>query len=628
MLYQNRLFYISLRGCLWLTVFGAVGCSGAVRPFGEEATDATSVGDEPTITEIDRETVAGDEALSKEDGGLADDGGPNEDGAVSEDGPGYPFSSIRVTWVPCSFIEGANDGLGECASTEMPLHWEKPEGATFTVGAKRRRSSAANPTAQLWFLHGGPGASGVKDLPPMMQKLQDAYPELDVYTLDPRGTGTSEYLGCPDQESSASAGGANITDGEVDACIAYLKRTYGDRLDLFGTTPAAIDLAAYIHATHQAGLKVFIWGGSGGTFWGQRYLQLFPNQADGLILEGNEPPDGSLVFQDEAHDKVGRGILSLCSQDSFCKAKLPDPLAFLSQLETRLDQGFCSALSLNAGSLKQVLVQLAYYSPYHDTIPAFLYRINRCNSADQTAIDHLFSVLFGGEDPPGVMSQVLYFNEVYSELWAHKRFADNAALVQYLDQLYTGGSLFMTYGAYYQNNLYLKWPRYQDPLDDTWPITNVPLLILQGLLDPATPHEQALSMAAHYTQPLQTFVTFPYAAHNAVSGSQVSRDKAVPSCGLSLWIKFMKQPQVELDRSCASQTLAPDFEGKQWGNTFFGTVDYWQNIQPAPGLGSLVGPDHLPEMYRPVERALARALRRSAPELAERYRTGRQDVGR
>ncbi len=43
---------------------------------------------------------------------------------------------------------------------------------------------------------------------------------------------------------------------------------------------------------------MLIWGGSGGTYWAQRYLQVYPDQADGVVLEGIAGPQSSLATQD------------------------------------------------------------------------------------------------------------------------------------------------------------------------------------------------------------------------------------------------------------------------------------------------------------------------------------------
>ena len=70
--------------------------------------------------------------------------------------------------------------------------------------------------------------------------------------------------------------------GEMDACIAYLENTHGDDLGIFNATNAAIDLAAGIHLCRSEGQEVFIWGGSGGAYWGQPELAEKVDRGDWL----------------------------------------------------------------------------------------------------------------------------------------------------------------------------------------------------------------------------------------------------------------------------------------------------------------------------------------------------------
>jgi hypothetical protein len=111
-------------------------------------------------------------------------------------------------------------------------------------------------------------------------------------------------------------------------------------------------------------------------------------------------------------------------------------------------------------------------------------------------------------------------------------------------------------------------------------------------------------------------VSFPHAAHNAVSGSPISIDPASPTCGKLLWLDFMQDPTAELDLGCVADLLPLDFEGRTYGAYFFGTMDYWSETAakrvPAP----------LPPALRPATAALAAQLRQALPELARRVDSG------
>lgn len=547
-----------------------------------------------------------------------DDNDDNDDhNDDDDDDDGYPIDEVTVEWFDCSLYEGADDGLAQCASTQMPLYWEDPARGAFTSYAKRLLSSSSQSEGQLWLLHGGPGASGVHDFPSYMEYIQDVYPELDLYTLDPRGTGYSEHVSCPDQESYSSDQGANISPAELDDCLDYLEKEYGEDLQVFNTTYSAIDLAAYIQATKKEGQKVLIWGGSGGTFWGQRYLQIFPEQADGLVLEGIVPPEFSIGFQDEASEKVNRRIMELCTEDDFCSAKLPDPISTLTDLYIKLTGGHCSQLGLSVQELKNTFDYLAYYYPHHTTIPALVYRLDRCDEADKVALSHFYQKAFGGKgDESGKsFSQVLFFNETFSELWEHSMFADNDAFLAYLDGVYEE-AIFATGKGYERNDYFLKWPVYSDVRDDKWAETEVPMLMLQGVIDPATPYDYAVTLADHFNNPRQHFVSFPYAPHNVANGTPLTTDGQV-HCGQQLYTDFLIDPTGELDTTCVNQALPLDFEGAAFGNYFFGTPDYWENPETLADAKASV-PQISPIMPH-IERELGRRLRLACPEMARRF---------
>lgn len=506
-----------------------------------------------------------------------DESEDDSDDIDSKDDDDDPWSEIEVKWFPCSLYEGADDGRAECSSTKMPINWTYTGLGTVTSYAKRMLSQKSESVGQLWLLHGGPGASGVIGLPALMEEFQEAYPEYDAYTIDARGTGYSEFLECPDQESSTSPGGVEISLEEMPDCIDYLEDTHGERLEEFSTTNSAIDLAVYIDATREKEKKTLIWGGSGGTFWAQRYLQLFPDQADGIILEGIVPPDFSIGFQDEFEEKVGLEILRLCTDDPFCANKLPDPETTLANLYDLLDAGHCYMLGMSVELLKLTFDYLSYYYPFRDAIPALIYRLDRCDPGDMDAIVYLFDVLFGtSSSTDKSFSMVLFFNETFSELWDHPQWETNDDFLDYLDEIYED-PLFLHGKGYDRNDRYLLWPKYTDYLDDQWAQTDVPILMLQGKLDPATPYDTAATLKDHYTGANQTFVTFPYGSHNVTNGSPTGSYADETHCAKQLWLDFMEDPTAPLDISCAAQTLPPDFEGTYYGPNLFGTDDYWEN---------------------------------------------------
>ncbi|HPQ72105.1 MAG TPA: alpha/beta hydrolase [bacterium] len=524
----------------------------------------------------------------------------------------FPFDDLAIEWESCSLAAGYQDGRAQCATVEMPFNWFEPDGRTFKVFVKRLLSTADEVSGQLWLLHGGPGGAGSIDLPGYMDFYQRENPDIDLYTIDARGTGYSEYVGCPDQESYSSSSSYYIDMTEIPACVEYLEQTYGEDLSVYNATNAAIDLAAMIHHTRKVGQKVFVWGSSGGTYWAQRYLQFFPDGADGIIVDSIAPTGCSLVFQDEYADKVTARLLEMCAADEFCAAKLPDPETTLRNLWDKMNDGHCSSTGLDALTVKIWIDNLVYYYPYNSTVPALIYRLDRCDEGDRTALVTFFNKMFGsGKSKAGDdwgddlnilrFSYVLFFNQLSSEMWEHQKFTDNDALLAYLDGVYDDG--LMGFGkGYDRNDIYLQWPRYDDPYDEQWPETDVPMLMLQGKLDPATPYDYALEMTEHFDKPHQYFAGFEYAAHGVGGSTPLTTDDSGLFCADILFFDFIHDPQGELDMSCIDQTLPPDFEGTLYGPYLFGTPDYWENptIKSAPALN----PPDLPPRFRLFQREI------------------------
>lgn len=519
----------------------------------------------------------------------------------------WGFNTLSVEWNPCSLYPDADDGLAQCATVSMPLRWlDQAQGEHFETYAKRLLSSSEESEGQLWLLHGGPGASGTVGLPSMMEEMQAYYPQLDLYTLDARGTGWSQWLGCPDQEETDSEYGSWITLDELDGCIEYIEENYDGILDVYNTTNAAIDLAALIHHTGEDGKNVLIWGGSGGTFWAQRYLQFFPDQADGVIIEGIVPPDESLVFQDEYDDLIARRILEWCEQDDFCSAKLPDPVGTLEALYDKLDDGHCSYLGIDTAGVKSFIRGMDYYYPTNQFMPAFIYRMDRCDTGDINAIYNFYMLMWGQEEDEHSFSNALFFNEGYSELWEYKDFADNDELAAYLEGVEEEGLITMGMGLE-RNEYYLAWPKYTDPYDDTWAQSHVPMLMLQGQIDPSTPHDFAEAVGQHFDGDHQHWTSFPYSTHNVASGSPMDDDINATHCGQQLFVDFLKDPYGDLDTSCIEDVLPLDFEGTQWAPILLGTADFWENDAPtSKGPGAPAPTAQLARSMKELGRMLAR----------------------
>jgi pimeloyl-ACP methyl ester carboxylesterase len=518
---------------------------------------------------------------------LGDGGSGGEAGAPPASG---------VVWESCPLYLDQPDGpQAECATIDVPLRWVEPDGPTIGIFVQRRLGSG-NVRGQLWLLEGGPGGSGA-DFDAFMDEMHDRDPTLDLYAIDHRGVGRSARLSCPAEETEESEWGASVSPDEAAGCRDALVDAWGDDLAEFTTTAAARDLERLIERTAESEKDIFVYGVSYGTYWAHRYLEVAPAQATAVILDSIAPPGESFVAYDADFDQVGQDFMGLCGADALCSQKLgPDPWARVDELTTLLEGGHCPQLTetwgLDASSVPVVLATLLMSPVTRTYLPALVYRYTRCSAGDVAAIDQLLTVFFGGPQETSyydaLSSDGLFYNVALSELWPNESEHPTAASIE-SEQ----AGLHVTVGltprvAAVQD----VWPAYPD--DEyvyEWADTGIPLLMLNGDLDPQTPIWVAAPAGENLNAANQQFVLVPRSAHCTVVSTPVAQPGDTP-CGLSIMMSFLEDPNVPVDTSCIASIPVETFTGVPANNQYLlGTADLWENdagnAAPSPAPAAL-----------------------------------------
>jgi pimeloyl-ACP methyl ester carboxylesterase len=487
---------------------------------------------------------------------------------------GCSSSDAHISWSGCSLIEGKSDGLAECATVSLPLDDSQAVPGTIGIHVKRLRAATQPARGQVWFAEGGPGGAATYALAPLMQFYAAKHPDLDMYAADHRGTGGSEPLTCPAQEKAGLA-----TADLIAACGQVVSQQWGNRLPFFSTTESARDLGRLIELAREPGQKVFVTGGSYATYHILRYLQLYPAQADGIVLDGILPPGSNFVNFDVDMNQVGQQFFARCASDAVCAAKLgPDPWAILVAGEDSFDQGHCPDLRITSAEVRSLLGAMLYTRPLSDYLPALTYRAQRCTSDDVAAISYFYSrvqTAFAGS--AGGFSRPLQIYISVSELWSYP--TPGVASVQAaLDQtsIAAGASLQTAMAAD-------SWPRYDPaPYAGQWPQTTVPMLMMNGGLDPATPLAQAISVKDHFQGQNQTFIEFADEGHG-VEGQSPTDVQWKHDCAFQIVNQFFNDAEAQLDTSCLAQVLPLNFSGEPTLNqSLWNTTDVWENPAVSP----------------------------------------------
>ena len=518
-------------------------------------------------------------------GGSGGDGGAPPTGEGGSGGEAGAPATTEPAWEPCPlYLDEPNGPEAECARIEVPLRWSEPDGPTIDIFVQRLLGTG-DVRGQLWLLEGGPGGSGA-DFDAFMEEMHDLDPTLDLYAVDHRGVGRSARLTCPAQETPGSEWGNSVSPSEAPGCRDALLETWGDDLAEFTTTAAARDLERLIERSAESEKDIFVYGVSYGTYWAHRYLQVAPAQATAIILDSFAPPGESFVAYDADFDQVGQDFMALCGADTLCAEKLgPDPWSRVEDLTIALQGGHCPDLTatwgLDASSLPVVLASLLMSPVTRTYFPALVYRYARCSPEDVVAIDQLLTVFFGGSGETSyydeLMSDGLFYNVALSELWPDAAEHPSVAAVE-AEQ----ASLHVTVGLTPRVTAVQDvWPAYaDDEYVDEWASTGLPILMMNGDLDPQTPIWVAEPAGENLDAANQQFVVVPRAAHCAANATPVAQEGDQP-CGLSMMLSFLADPAVPADTSCIATIPVESFTGVPGNNLYvFGSTDLWENAAP------------------------------------------------
>jgi pimeloyl-ACP methyl ester carboxylesterase len=256
-----------------------------------------------------------------------------------------PVPVPALEWVDCG------DGF-ECATAEVPLDHDRPRRGTIQLALIRRPApDPAQRIGTLFVNPGGPGGSGVEFLRTAPEQAFAALAGFDIVSWDPRGVGASvPAVDCaPAVEGPVEFHRPNTVDpaqlvADADAYIASCVAGSGELLAHLSSANSARDLDLLRQAVGDERLNYV--GVSYGSMIGAAYATLFPGRTGAIVLdspvdveEWTDRPIDTIREQLTGFENALDRFFALCAgAGAACPLGQHDPEANFDGILARLDR--------------------------------------------------------------------------------------------------------------------------------------------------------------------------------------------------------------------------------------------------------------------------------------------------
>ncbi len=471
--------------------------------------------------------------------------------AAAMGGPAAAASPIAL--VPCG-----GKPLIECGSISVPLFWSHPGiGRPLTVkfrvyGHTDQRAPGAEPVVAF---EGGPGYPSIGSAESYLFMLGPLHRTHDLIVMDQRGTGGSSVIDCP-----ALQNGVGIYEQAAAACA----RRLGMRAGAFGTAAVGDDLAAILRGLGIG--KVDVYGDSYGTYAAQVFTLHHPGLVRAAVLDGTY--DNSFnPFEPEESVSLRHAWRALCARSGACHGILRSIGAFSRSLEShplvgtgRDADGDVEHVHLTPVVFAQLVEDATFSYTFFRDLPGALHAYRHGDRAPimrLAAEDVSFDAAGGGAAGYSVGDFAAVSCHDYPTIWdvAASPATRQAELERAIARLPAG--VFGPFpkrvwlGSLDENQLVfgcVDWPapRFADPPFPARARPHIPVLVLDGEFDQATPVADARLAAAAW--PDSTYVQVRNTNH-------VSALADFQGCASGLVRRFLTHLAAG-DTSCAARVPA------------------------------------------------------------------------
>ena len=456
----------------------------------------------------------------------------------------YQTGGLRLKPCDLNNIKGAR-----CGKYEVFEDREARSGRKIALNIIVLPATTDKPAADpVFFLAGGPGQGAAAIAKNAGEDyMQTIRRERDVVFVDQRGTGESNFLNCNfygDGSSLQPYFDELFPVEKVRECRARLEKISNPAL--YTTSIAVEDLEEVRRALGYD--RINLWGGSYGTAAALAFLRRYPNVVRSVVLEGAATLDFKvpLPFAKGAQQALDR-LMDDCAADETCRKAFPNLRAEFAAVLAKLDKGpvvfemtnpvtkKLETVRMSRGVFGERLRLLLYAPDLASLVPFLIHEAYKNNFTPFAQLAHFMTKLIGDQVAMG-----MYFSVTCPE--------DALLITQQEIARETAKTFLGDYRVRAHIKACEQWARGKVPAGFTGPVkSDVPVLIISGAVDPATPPQYGEAAARHLANGRQIVV--PNTPHSY--GGR---------CINSLVEEFISKASARgLDASCINQIRRPPF---------------------------------------------------------------------
>jgi pimeloyl-ACP methyl ester carboxylesterase len=372
-----------------------------------------------------------------------------------------------------------------CGGLEVPENRMDPTGRMIRLNVVVIPAASEHPAADpVFFLAGGPGGAATENWAYAPQTFPAIHQDRDIVLVDQRGTGGSNELlfpTAPDISGMSRSDGWRIVKRWAKEAIEGLN---GDVR--YYTSAIAADDLDDVRAALGYDL-IDLYGSSYGATLAQYYLRQHEAHVRAVVLDGGTLVDVPIIEVMAARSQEAlERVFARCEADPGCHGSYPDPARDLRRALRRLSRQPVRTDAVDYGSGKHVILTSdSLAGRMHELLvtgrSGEIPRLLRATAAGD--FQPLTSLVLAALRQPDPTQLGMFWSIECSEAWAaheRDRIAEVGAGSYYLPVMLEAG-----------RNIDLGcslMPRVAARAGDGRPVrSNVPVLLLNGTLDPQDP---------------------------------------------------------------------------------------------------------------------------------------------